>query len=252
MSNFSIITVVKNSKENIKKTIESVLCQKYTNYEYIILDGYSIDGTTKIIKDTIKNNKKVKYLRVKDDGLYDALNKCILLCKNKYVGILHSGDLYKNHYILKTVSKKFNSNLDFISGNILYYNKNFKIFRRWNIKYTMHTLFNFIRIPHTGLFLKKKIFNEIGLFNKKYKISADFDFIIRMLLKKKYKYAHLNEFIVLMKYGGISSNKNFILRMKEDIKILYEHFGIRCFAIYFMKLLIKVKGFQLSNKFYFK
>ena len=55
MSNFSIITVVKNSKENIKKTIESLLCQKYTNYEYIILDGYSIDGTTKIIKDTIKN-----------------------------------------------------------------------------------------------------------------------------------------------------------------------------------------------------
>ena len=51
-----------------------------------------------------------------------------------------------------------------------------------------------------------------------------------------------------MKYGGISSNKNFILKMKEDIKILYEHFGIRCLALYFMKLLIKVKGFQ----FYYK
>jgi glycosyltransferase len=248
MSNFSIITIVKNSKENIKKTIESVLCQKYSNYEYIILDGCSIDGTTKIIKDTIKNSKKVKYLRIKDEGLYDALNKCILLCKNKYVGILHSGDLYKNQYVLKTVSKKVNSNLDFISGNILYYNKNFKIFRKWNIKYNMHTLFNFIRIPHTSLFLKKKIFNEIGLFNKNYKISADFDFIIRMLFKKRYKYSHLNEFIVLMKYGGISSNKNFILKMKEDIKILYEHFGIRCLALYFMKLLIKVKGFQ----FYYK
>ena len=95
----SVITVVKNDEGNIEKTIKSVLSQKkYLSFEYIVLDGKSNDSTFKIVK---KYKNEIDYIESKrDNGMYFALNKGIKLANGKYIGILHSGDLFTSEKIL--------------------------------------------------------------------------------------------------------------------------------------------------------
>ena len=87
MVKISIITVVKNDVHNIGKTIKSVLSQNYKDYEYIIIDGNSVDGTSGIIE---KYQKKLIYIKGKDKSIYDALNKGIKFARGNYIGIIHS------------------------------------------------------------------------------------------------------------------------------------------------------------------
>ena len=91
---FSLITVVKNNKFQISKTINSIKEQNYKNFEYIVIDGNSTDGTTEIIKKINKNYRKLKHIIRKDKNLYDGLNFGIKVSKGKYIVILHSGDSF--------------------------------------------------------------------------------------------------------------------------------------------------------------
>ena len=91
---FSIITVVKNDKTNIETTIKSLSSQNFSDYEHIIIDGNSSDGTSEVIKKAIRNQKKINYIRKKDKNLYQALNRGIKVAKGDFIGILHSGDMY--------------------------------------------------------------------------------------------------------------------------------------------------------------
>ena len=97
---FSVITVVKNDKKNILKTIKSLRKQTYKNFEHIVFDGSSSDGTLEIIK---KNTyKKMKFFSEKDNGIYQAINKSIKLAKGKFIFLLHSGDqIISKHFFKK-------------------------------------------------------------------------------------------------------------------------------------------------------
>ena len=98
---FSIITVVQNDRHNIVRTIKSVLSQTCKDYEYIIIDGNSSDGTSEIIKNYSSN--RIRVFREKDKNLYDAINKGILKSKGNYVGFLHSGDLFISKNVLNEI-----------------------------------------------------------------------------------------------------------------------------------------------------
>ena len=89
---FSIITVVLNSRDNLNETINSLKKQSFKDFEYIVIDGGSTDGTL----DIIKNNLDIItfHKSEKDKGIYDAINKGLKLCNGKYIGILNSGDRY--------------------------------------------------------------------------------------------------------------------------------------------------------------
>ena len=87
----TIITVVKNNKKDLELTIKSVLAQNYKNFQYIIFDGMSNDGTEKVIKKYKKKN--IRYIRQRDKNYYDGLNRAITLAKGDYIGILNAGDL---------------------------------------------------------------------------------------------------------------------------------------------------------------
>ena len=100
---FSVITVVKNSISNIGLTIKSVQNQSFKNYEHIIFDGRSTDGTTEYIKKHL--NKNIIYFRKNDKGLYDALNKSLKKAKGQYFVILHSGDFFYSKNSLRDLSK---------------------------------------------------------------------------------------------------------------------------------------------------
>jgi glycosyltransferase len=246
---FSIITVVLNDIKNIEKTILSVKNQTYKNYEHIIIDGKSSDGTAELIKEY---SKTVKLFVKKDKSLYEAINRGIKKSKGEIIFLIHSGDIFGDKNILKKVNRIFKKKLDIVSGNIQFYKEEEKIVRNWSIKLNKFNNTNFFKVPHTSLFIKKNLFNKIKNYSTNYKISSDLDFLIK-LSKLKSNFYYFNQNIIYMKTGGLSTSVNkIILRYKEDIKILYKHFGLFFLFIFILKVLSKLKGFlklnNLNNK----
>ena len=165
---FSIITVVKNDKKKITKTINSVLKQNFDNFEYIIIDGKSDDGTSEVIKKKLESTKNFKHIIKKDKNLYEALNYGIKISKGKFIVILHSGDIFWSDKILEFINQNITDN-DAISGNVIYKNKN-HILRYWNYKIKNLNKYNCFKIAHTTLIINKKIINKIKGYNIKYSI----------------------------------------------------------------------------------
>jgi len=244
---FSIITVVLNDIKNIEKTILSVKNQTYKNYEHIIIDGKSSDGTVELIK---KYSKTVNLHVKKDKSLYQAINRGIKKSKGEIIFLIHSGDIFGDKNILKKVNRIFKKKLDILSGNIQFYQEEEqKIVRDWTIKLNKFNNINFFKVPHTSLFIKKNLFNKIKNYSTNYKISSDLDFLIK-LSKLRSNFYYFNQNIIYMKTGGLSTSVNkMILRYKEDIKILYKHFGLLFLFMFILKILNKVKGFLKLNNF---
>ena len=225
--------------------MNSVKNQNYSNYEHLVLDGNSNDGTSSIIKNNL--NKKIKYFRQKDKSLYHALNKGISKCKGNYVMLLHSGDFFYNSNIIKNVSNCLNKNEDFLNGNLIYH-KDSKINRIW--KFSIKTLnhYNTCKIAHPTLVVKTTLLKKIK-YNEKYKISSDTDFLIRLLKIKNLKYKKLDKYLIYMLSGGLSTSfQNSLLKIKEDIAIHINHFRYLGIFIYFYKLLIKLNGFLINKR----
>ena len=242
MTLLTIITVVKNNSKEILNTLESINNQKYTDFEYIIIDSNSDDGTSEIIK-SFKFNKKFKYLREKDNGIYQGLNKGIRISEGQFIGVLHSGDIFYSDNTLEKIISQFNDK-DIIFGDIAYFKK-LKINRIWKFRQNNKEFINPFKIAHTSLFIKKKLFNTKGLYNENFKISSDFDFLLRMK-REKLKYFDIPNVIIFMKSGGKSfSLNNFFLKMKEDLKILFNYFNFLFLFFYLYKLLIKIKSLRI-------
>ena len=248
---FTIITVVKNGMPNIKLTLKSLKNQTYKNYEHIILDGKSTDGTSKFILQ--KLNKKTLYINKKDKGVYDALNKSFKKAKGEYIIILHSGDFFYSKESLYLLSKFIdkNKNFDFYFSNILFYNlRNKNISRIWKISSKNNNKLNFLKIAHTSLCIKKAISKKI-FYDEKLKISADMDYLYKLCQNFKGKY--FNNFFIYMEDQGLSSSKKYLLiKIKEDVKILYKRFNFFFLCVLMYKFFIKIPGIFAKKKFFDK
>jgi glycosyltransferase involved in cell wall biosynthesis len=235
---FSIITVVKNNKSKILKTINSIHRQKYKNFEYIVIDGNSKDGTTEEIKKKNKSFTKLKHIIRKDKNLYDGLNHGIKTSIGKYIVILHSGDVLISNNTLSLISKKI-LNYDAISGNVLF-SKNKRTVRYWNYEIKKLTKFNSFKIPHTALIVKKEIIQKLNYYSTKYNISSDTDFILKMSKLKNLNFKNINKDLVVMDTGGLSnSTQNLKIKIIQDLKIYFHNFGIFFIFIYFYKIFYK-------------
>jgi glycosyltransferase involved in cell wall biosynthesis len=246
---FSIITVTKNTEEKIEKTIQSVLSQSYKNFEYIIVDGHSKDGTLYKIKKY--KNLKIKIFSSRDKNFYEGLNFAIKKAKGRYISILNSGDLYFSHSILKKMNAyilKY-KNFGLYFSNLFFTDKG-KIKRIWIYKNFLHNLNDAFKIAHPTIFFSRQVAHKFK-YNIKYSISADLDLILK-LIKKKISYKHLNFFSVIMETGGMSSFRgNFFKKLEEDLKIHKKYFKFYIFNFIFQKLL-KTKTIYITNKKTFK
>ncbi|MBK8807565.1 MAG: glycosyltransferase [Bacteroidales bacterium] len=221
---FSIITAVYNNASSIEQAILSVLHQKNVSIEYILIDGGSTDGTVEIIK---KYNSQISYfISEKDKGIYDALNKGLQQATGDVIGFLHSDDLFSHDNILNNISEKFTKiETDGVYGDLQYVDKidiN-KVIRFWKSKPFNRSNLKYGWMPaHPTLFLKKEVYKKHGLFDTKYKISADYEFMIRILSDTTYKFDYLPQVITKMRVGGESNKsiKNIILKSKEDLKAI--------------------------------
>ena len=246
----TIITVVKNDKENILNTINSVLKQTSNEFEYLIYDGCSTDGTSTILK-KIKS-KKIKYIRKKDINLYDAINKSISYARGKYITLLHSGDLYPNKNHIKKLTKILSKKPDLVSGNIAFYKKYQKkilISRNWSYKIKDFNLLTIFKKPHPSNFIKKNILKKINTYNVNYKISSDLDFFLKLTKLKDLNFIYINSYFLLMKVEGLSTNRRFITKkITEDLKILFKYYSFFSIILYLYKIIIKIPSFFILKK----
>jgi glycosyltransferase involved in cell wall biosynthesis len=212
----SIITVVKNGQEHIENNILSLLGQTYKNYEHIIIDGGSTDDTKKIIN---KYSLKIsKVLHEPDHGLYDAMNKGINLSSGEIIGILNSDDFFYPD-ALEIVSSYFkkNSEIDFLFGSVNKYNQIYSGYYPRKLYWT----FGFYSSHSVGFFIKRKSQLEVGLYNIKYKYSADYDFFYRMIINKKMKgcATKKDEVIGYFRSGGLTDKIKYIDYLNENTQI---------------------------------
>lgn len=234
----SIITVVKNDVKNISNTIASVVSQTDKKFEYIVLDGKSNDGTYKKLK-FLKKKYNFKLLSYKDKNFYDGLNKAIKYSKGEYIGILNSGDIYFSKNVIKKVLIFLQNEYDLVYSNILYFSGN-KIVRRWKKKVLKNDFTEYFKIPHTSAFIKKKLIRKNNYYSTDYKISSDFDLLLK-ICNKNTKIGYLNKNLIYMKKGGLSTNLQYLLlKTREDLNILRKYFKYKFIFYYFYKILIKI------------
>ena len=148
---FSIITPVLNNKNGLLKTIKSIKKQNLENYEHIVIDGGSTDGTLEVIK----NEKHItKWISEKDEGIYDAINKGLKISEGKYINTINSGDTYYSSESLNIISNYFEkNNVSFVFGAVL----KKKVHYKYKPEKMLWT-FNFYPSHSSGFFVKKKRF----------------------------------------------------------------------------------------------
>lgn len=220
----SIITATYNSQESVESTIASVLLQSYTDIEYIIIDGGSTDRTLAIIdkyRDRIS-----KIISEPDNGIYDALNKGLRVATGDVIGFLHADDTFASPDVLDRVAESFaDSKVRFMYGDLVYVDIfDEKIVRKWISDPFHHKLLSRGWMPpHPTVYCRRNIYDEFGMFNTKYNISADYDFVMRVLSRLNTSAIAYNpQIMVRMRIGGTSNRsfKNIVQKSSEDLQII--------------------------------
>lgn len=203
----SIITICYNAADTIRRTIESIKAQSYSNIEYIIVDGNSKDGTKEII--TANSSRVSFFLSEPDNGIYDAMNKGLRLASGDIVAFLNADDTYYDNNVIDRMVRNFNDyQVDCIYSNIMFVRRN-KITQATRLYdssiFRINRLKHGIMPAHPSMFVKRAVLLDLGGFSTKYKIASDFEFCIRLFLVKHATYKYVDEISVKMCDGGISS-----------------------------------------------
>lgn len=214
----SIITVVFNGQAHIEQSIKSVLSQTYFNIDYIIIDGASTDGTIDIIKKYETNIST--FISEKDSGIYNAMNKGLKVAKGEIIAILNADDYYYPETIQQVVEQFEQSNADVVYGNIAKLReldgREYLKEVQPNIKLMEQTM----PIFHPATFIKKQVYDEVGVFNETYRLSSDYDLVYRIYKAGK-QFSYINKPLTVFRIGGASNvNCN---SYQEGYQILLSH-----------------------------
>ena len=236
----TVITVCFNSAKTIEKTLQSVLSQTYSNYEYLVIDGASNDDTLKILeKYRSLFGEKLRIISEKDDGIYDAMNKGIKNSNGQLIGILNSDDYYSNNtlqLVAETYAECKYENI-VINGDMERVSEAGKVIFRYH--FTEEQGKNKEYFGHPAMFAAKAVYDKIGLYNTDYKLAADGEWQYRAHEDESVKFVLCGEVFNRMREGGASDNPKYIKQwFKERVKMKLEYnkgskFGIykqECFA----------------------
>lgn len=224
----SIITVSYNSASTIKDTIESVASQTYDNIEYIVIDGNSKDKTMDIV--TSYSNVIDNVVSEPDKGIYDAMNKGVQLATGDIVGILNSDDFYETTTVIEDIVEHFKNNKssDVVFGDVVFVEPNDlkKVVRHYSSKKFKAFKLRFGWMPpHPATFIRKSVYDKYSLYKLGYKISADYEMFVRLLMVAKLPFSRINKVIVRMRSGGASTDgiQSSITLNKEIVKACREN-----------------------------
>ncbi len=196
----SIITVCLNKKEELEKTIRSVLIQDYNNLEYIIIDGNSNDGTNELIKEYQKLFPII-YLSEKDEGIYDAMNKGIDLSTGDWLNFMNAGDYFYSNETVKNILPYLDNSINIIYGNTEIRYEDFKVIKKEPAPNKLWMG----RIPHQSAFINKGVMKKY-MYNKDNKIVADLEFFMNVYYKNG-KIIKINKVISSFAKNGITEKE---------------------------------------------
>ena len=243
--NFSILIPSFNDLRIIE-TIESIQAQNLKDFkvEIIVQDG----GSSKEISDKIKSHLSENdiFVQVKDDGIFDAINRGIQSCRNEIILTLGTDDRIHSKNILEEIYQLFqNEKIDYVCSSINYTDEDWNPIRKWRAtKPSVQNIFFGRQVAHFGFFCHQNVYAGLGLFSEKYPVSADFDFFCR-LAKSKYKGKLFYPTAVDMKLGGNSSKnfQNIIKGNKQISKAIINNFNFLFLAHFIFKPLWKINEY---------
>lgn len=223
----SVITATLNSASTLRDTIQSVLEQSYADYEYIIVDGGSQDGTQELLKEYDgKFLGRLTWISENDENLYDALNKGIGLAQGKIIGILNADDFYSSNDILATVAQEMkDENLDAIYGDVHYVAREniHKTVRYYSSRIFRPWLMRFGFMPaHPSFYCRSRCYRSFGRYDTSFHVAADFELLLRIIYLGKIHTKYIPVDFVTMRRGGISSSgiRSYIHIMKDHLRAL--------------------------------
>ena len=200
VTDLSIITVNYNNRIGLQKTFESVLDQTYNNFEFIVIDGGSSDGSKEVIE---SNQKKIAYwVSEKDRGIYHAMNKGIEKAKGRYLLFLNSGDYLCDASVLSTAFAK-ELTQDIVYGDIIWDTDGVKTENKFPSTVTFE-YFTQLSLPHQASFIRKSLFESIGLYDENHRIISDWIFFVLAICKYNCSYQHIDLFISVCGRDGLS------------------------------------------------
>lgn len=226
----SVVTVCYNSELTIENTIKSVVNQSYKDIEYIIIDGDSSDSTENIIRNI--SGIEYNYISEPDKGLYDAMNKGILIATGDIIGFLNSDDVFFSDTTVESIVNSFSDDdIDGVYGDVIFCKQDNleELTRHYSSQSSsVNNLKRGMMPAHPSLYLRRKCYEELGGYSLEYKIAADFDFVVRLMSSNKYKLSYIKSNLVKMREGGVSTSglKAKYLLNKEILLSLERH-GIR-------------------------
>lgn len=222
MKKLSIITINYNDKSGLQKTIDSVLGQTFSDFDFIIIDGGSTDGSKELI---IENRDKItNWLSEKDNGVFHAMNKGIAAATGEFVIFMNSGDIFNANSTLQEVVPDLNKEYDIYYGDNFKESPNSKRLKTYPEKLPFSFFYN-SSINHQSTFIRKSLFEEHFYYNENYKIASDWEFFVYVICHKNVPYKYLNKTIAIYDFTGISSSPKFsALFRQEKLQTIQKYF----------------------------
>jgi glycosyltransferase involved in cell wall biosynthesis len=216
---FSIIIPTYNSAECLQKAIDSIISQKFSDYEIVLVDGVSKDHTIQIIEDAkTAYPGKINYISEHDKGIYDAMNKSIALAKGDWVYFMGSDDTLFSNDILDNIYKEIQKEpVDLIYGNVV---------GEGSLKHYVHDSMSTILskgIHHQSIFYKRSVFDTVGEYDPFFKVSADYLLTLKIFCDPKFKTKYIDQDIACFGEGGLSSRTFDYTLLSYHYKFLAQH-----------------------------
>lgn len=249
----SIITVNKDNAKGLERTIESVIAQKFSSYEFIVIDGDSKDGSKEVI---VKYKNHIHYwVSEPDNGIYNAMNKGIIAAKGQYCLFLNSGDFLVHNAILNQVSSVV-ANEDIISGPVIRFSKKHnktEIFAKISSPdFSFGQLLKY-SLNHQATLIKKELFHTYGYYDENYRIVSDWIFFIKVLGLNNVSFKYIDFPISYYDIEGISRGKNnyYEKEIRPALKNIVPYRILLDYEYYFdintHSVISNIKKYRLSN-----
>lgn len=223
---YSVITINYNNKIGLSHTIKSVVGQSYRDFEFIIIDGGSIDGSVDIIKD---NANQIDYwITEKDRGIYHAMNKGVAQARGEYCVFLNSGDYFYDNNVLDSVAR-LSVEEDILVGKIVSEKDNKYLFTSPSRPISLYYLYSGT-VPHQSSFIKTELL-RLYPYDERLKIVSDWKFFVQTIVIHNCSIKYVNVNVARFDTSGVSTS-NPDKMWKEKEQVLSELFPPRVLADY--------------------
>ncbi len=223
----SVVTAVYNRRDTVSDAVLSVRSQTHPEIEHVVQDGGSKDGTLDVLADLATPIMHVE--STQDHGIYDGINRGIARATGDVVGLMHSDDLYASDTVLDRVAETMvDRQVDGVYGDLVYIAAADppRVVRYWkSAPYHPDRLRRGWMPPHPTLYLRREVFDRWGAYDTEFRIAADYEAMLRWLVKGQIRLAYIPEVMVRMRVGGESNRSlgHILKKSSEDYRAMRRH-----------------------------